>query len=194
VLLLVHGLVVLFLLDMKPHAAETGTALHRSTDLRFIPLLRKDALLRDMPQEPPAPSPPLVQQQRPKEFAIREPNDAQPSAGPGSIDWRAEGRSTAIAHTADDAVTYRSFGPREAPTTPDQEGSSFAWDKVHTQKIEDLPEGGIRVRLSDNCDMFIILIPTVACTLGKREARGDLFEEMVQPNAPGDWKDPINDP
>ena len=51
-----------------------------------------------------------------------------------------------------------------------------------------LEGGGIGIHLSDNCELILVPLPLGGCALGKRKARGDLFDEMKSPVEPGDWK------
>jgi hypothetical protein len=103
------------------------------------------------------------------------------------IDWRAEAqRAAAVA--AEGPPEQKQFGPRaDTPTAP--KSKPFGWDKTHTERVQALPEGGILIRLSDNCAMVIAPLPLAGCSLGKRKARGDLFDGMKEPPRAGDWKD-----
>ena len=100
-------------------------------------------------------------------------------------DWYDEARR-AVARQAG-APEIRSFDfPKREP--PPREKQKFGWDKVHTERIAQLPGGGTLVRLSDHCSLVLAPLPLGGCSLGKRKPRGDLFDEMNAAADPGDWK------
>jgi hypothetical protein len=108
-----------------------------------------------------------------------------PDAVP-DVDWYAHGTDAAQRAAAE--RTTRDFGfPRREPAARDKK--EFGWDKTHTERVHALEGGGIGIHLSDNCELVIAPFPMAGCALGKRKARGDLFDEMKAPVQPGDWKD-----
>jgi hypothetical protein len=110
---------------------------------------------------------------------------AAPDPAPG-IDWYAHGMDAAQRAAAE--PTTRDFGfPKREPAP--REKKAFGWDKTHTERVHALEGGGIGIHLSDNCELVIAPFPMAGCALGKRKARGDLFDEMKAPVEPGDWKD-----
>jgi len=110
---------------------------------------------------------------------------AVPDAPP-DVDWYAHGTDAAQRAAAE--PTTRGFGfPKHEPAP--REKKEFHWDKTHTERVHALEGGGIGVHLSDNCELVIAPFPMAGCAIGKRKARGDLFDEMKAPVEPGDWKD-----
>jgi hypothetical protein len=102
------------------------------------------------------------------------------------IDWYSQG-SQAAARTAAEPTT-RSFDfPKREPAP--REKKAFGWDKTHTERVHALEGGGIGIHLNDNCELVIAPFPMAGCALGKRKARGDLFDEMKAPPEMGDWKE-----
>ena len=101
-------------------------------------------------------------------------------------DWRADGARAAAAVAAADKANVRQFGI--APGLPDKprQIKSFGWDRAHTQRVEALAEGGIRIRLSDRCGLVLAPWPVGGCALGRIDARGDLFDGMTAPARLGD--------
>jgi hypothetical protein len=101
------------------------------------------------------------------------------------VDWDASARGAAARAAA--APEVRDFGfPRREPEPVEKK--EFGWDKVHTERVSALAGGGMLIRLSDNCSIVLMPLPLGGCLLGKRKARGDLFEEMDAPVELGDWK------
>jgi hypothetical protein len=103
------------------------------------------------------------------------------------IDWKAEAQRAA-ASVSTESSPYESFDPSERPA-PEPKQKPFGWDPTQTQKVEALPQGGILIRLSDNCALVLAPLPMGGCGIGKRKARGDLLEGMSAPRRAGDWKD-----
>jgi len=89
---------------------------------------------------------------------------------------------------ATEPATTRSFDPAQREPAP-REKKAFGWDETHTERVHALDGGGIGIHLSDHCDLIIAPFPMAGCWLGKRKARGDLFDEMKAPPEMGDWKD-----
>jgi hypothetical protein len=65
----------------------------------------------------------------------------------------------------------------------------FGWSHARIHRVEPMEGGGFMVWISDNCFIAIGLMAMPMCKLGKKPARGDLFEHMDDPPTPGDWKD-----
>ena len=153
---------------------------------------RMSLVFIDLPDEHPeqtatriAPSA-RSQRTRTKQTPTVAPANVDTTAiSPGATDWYAEaGRAAAREATAPE---LRSFDfPKREPAPREKE--EFGWDKVHTERVRALPGGGIGIRLSDNCEIALLPLPIGGCALGKRKARGDLFDEMKAPVELGDWK------
>jgi hypothetical protein len=154
---------------------------------------RMEVVFFDLPSEPAE----VTSRERARLATGRQPGHAAtspavdtPEAGshaitqPG-IDWDVSARRAAARQAA--APAPRDFGfPRREP--PPREKKEFGWDKVHTERVRPLKGGGIGIRLSDNCEIALLPLPIGGCSLGKRKARGDLFDEMDAPPVLGDWK------
>jgi hypothetical protein len=149
-----------------------NTSLPRPFDApRPAPGTRRSISVPPAPEDPPAPT---------DSNAI-----SAPASTPG-VDWYAHGTDAAQRAAAEPAT--RDFGfPRRGPAP--REKKEFGWDKTHTERVHALEGGGIGIHLSDNCELVIAPFPMAGCGLGKRKARGDLFDEMKAPVEPGDWKD-----
>jgi len=111
---------------------------------------------------------------------------AESSAITPEVDWYSQG-SQAASRAAMEPNT-RSFDfPQRAPAP--RRKKEFGWDETHTERVHALEGGGIGIHLNDNCELMIAPLPMVGCALGKREARGDLFDGMKAPPEMGDWKE-----
>ena len=204
VVVAVHlGLVAVFTVARKPHRDIPEEEL--STTIVF---------LSSMPTAEPALPPALVPEasSKPKSSHAREsdvPRGAasirnqslldspaetpqlsegeQPPAA-ASIDWSREAELAASrqvasldeAHQRASRFTMKSTPQKTSPTP------EFHWSLAHTKRIEPLPQGGTLLRINERCALVISggLLPF--CSLGKIEARGDLFEHMRDAPEPGD--------
>lgn len=105
---------------------------------------------------------------------------------PPNIDWRREAEQAARDH----AIAAEANRPKEdepgAPKPPPQ----FHWSHSNVHRIEPMENGGFVVWINDKCGIAITLMAMPFCQLGKKPARGDLFEHMDDAATPGDWKDP----
>lgn len=115
----------------------------------------------------------------PQTTLIASPDDSSHDHPPGqaATDWNSElelvAKSTA---SADEAAQRRDFGfPRRAPST---KTPTFDWDRVHTHRLEIVPEGGVIIHLSDKCVMVLMPLPFAFCGIGKKEANGHLLDHM----------------
>jgi hypothetical protein len=129
------------------------------------------------PERLPEMLPPQVSAPR----LIAPPANSATPAAPPSIDWQREAEEIARDHalaapTPDD--------PAKPKPKPD-----FAWSHSSTHRIEPIESGGFIVWINDNCGVAITLLAMPFCKLGKKPARGDLFEHMDDPATPGHWKD-----
>jgi len=97
------------------------------------------------------------------------------------IDWSNElSRAAANAVPSDAAPAPKDFGFPHATTQPPKT-EPFGWDRVHTQRVESIPGGGILIKLNDNCVLVLFPLPFAGCAMGKRKANGDLFKHMQEP-------------
>jgi hypothetical protein len=182
VALVVGGHVVLLALLATQRGNESVLADERMT-LVFIDPLEAAQLPRPVNRLPQAArnAPPPSDEPAPSHAPVANESAA---ITPG-IDWYANGSEAARRAAAE--PTTRSFDfPVREPAPRDKR--PFGWDKVHTERVHALEGGGIGIHLSDNCELVLAPLPFAGCALGKRKARGDLFDEMKAPVEPGDWK------
>jgi hypothetical protein len=111
---------------------------------------------------------------------IAPPASNEPPAPPG-IDWQHEAEEAARKHALDAPA------PNEPPKRKPK--PEFAWSHSRTHRIEPMENGGFVVWINENCGVAIGIMAMPFCKLGKKPARGDLFEHMDDPATPGDWKD-----
>jgi hypothetical protein len=114
------------------------------------------------------------------------PLEQQAGQGPAGVDWAHEA-GEAARRRALEAEAERDHKNDQSPPKPKPE---FGWDRSRTHRIEAIEGGGILVHLNDRCAIVITLLAMPVCQIGKKPARGDLFEHMDDAPTPGDWKDP----
>jgi hypothetical protein len=174
------GHIALFVLLARTGERDGGVGLDERMTLVFF----------ELPDEHVEPAPDPRPTQADTSSASRR--SLIPLAAPDStaisqpdIDWH-NAASRAAARTAA-APEMNDFGfPTREPAP--SEKKVFGWDKTHTERVSALPGGGMLIRLSDNCAITLAPLPLGGCALGKRKARGDLFDEMQAPAELGDWK------
>jgi hypothetical protein len=105
---------------------------------------------------------------------------------PPSIDWRREAEQAA----RDNAIAAQAQRPKEGEQGGPKPQPEFHWSHSSVHRIEPMENGGFVVWLNDKCGIAITLMAMPFCQLGKKPARGDLFEHMDDAPTPGDWKDP----
>jgi hypothetical protein len=130
---------------------------------------------------------PIAPQRWPESKApqlIASPERDEAPARP-SIDWRREAEETAREHALQ-AEAQRDHKDDSSPAKPSPE---FGWSHSQIHRIEPLAEGGFLVWLNDRCAIVISVMAMPVCKIGKKPARGDLFEHMDAAPTPGDWKD-----
>jgi hypothetical protein len=155
---------------------------------------REAIMVMDLDREEAAPSPTITLQlpvPRPDAAAALVPPDivsSPPILAPSHDDWLMAGDRAAATAAAVGEHTGRTFGSVTRPADRPRTAKPFAWDKAHTQRVEPLP-GGIRIRVSERCEMVLAPFPVGGCSLGKIPARGDLFAGMKKPADLGDWRD-----
>ncbi len=102
------------------------------------------------------------------------------------IDWNAEiSRAGRAASGLDPKNPIKDFGfPKAPPTMADY--PQFDWDYARTHRVESIPEGGVVIRLNDNCVLVLNPLPMAFCWPFKRAANGELFKHMRDPDNSGD--------
>jgi hypothetical protein len=84
----------------------------------------------------------------------------------------------------------RGFTAHDVPRNlapPEPPGPEFHWNRAHTDRVEPIP-GGTIIHLNDRCVLVISGLIMPACSIGKIEARGDLFQHMDDTPQLGDAK------
>jgi hypothetical protein len=132
------------------------------------------------PQRLPATSGPAIT--APQSIA---PNEREPSPAPPSIDWQREAAEAAREHAMKAEAQRSHTGDSESPKSKPE----FRWNRSRVHRVEALEEGGLLVWINDRCAVVITALAMPVCTIGKKPARGDLFEHMGDASMPGDWKD-----
>ena len=158
----------------------------RLTTLTFVP--RTESRTRPPPpisplapeQLPPAPVPEAGPPQ------LIAPLEQQAGREPAGVDWAHEGAEAARTRALE-AEAQRDHKNDQTQPKPKPE---FGWDRSRTHRVEAIEGGGILVHLNDRCAIVITLLAMPVCQIGKKPARGDLFEHMDDAPTPGDWKDP----
>jgi len=114
---------------------------------------------------------------------------AQASSGP--IDWYGEVASSASTALGDAEKKGRQaavFAPPPPPpflARPPPGGYRFGWSAVATQRFR-IVNGVPILRITEHCSVvFFITLPVGTCTIGKIQARGDLFQHMHDPPPQG---------
>jgi hypothetical protein len=108
---------------------------------------------------------------------IARAHAAKPAAHAG-FDWRSAMRGAVRAEVSGSGAKGLRFGfprpPEPAPMPP-----RFGWDYARTHRVEELPQGGILINLTDHCSLVLyglVLLP--GCRLGRIAADGHLFDGM----------------
>lgn len=180
--LLIHVALFQLLLRSRPVRIE---APERSTELVFLRALRTN------PPPPPEFAPlPSSQLQNTSPAASTAPQLIAPperadTGAPPSIDWRRDGEQVARDHalTAEAARDHKDDHAAPKPKPP------IAWSHSRTHRIEPMENGGFVVWINDKCGVAVSGLAMPFCQIGKKPARGDLFEHMDDPPTAGDWKD-----
>jgi hypothetical protein len=186
-----HLFVFLQLLNFRAAPSHDTT---NSLQVRFIAYPDAPVVATPTVTPPAAVSRKRLPQTEPSSSPVTVP--VAPAANPATpllqqdskVDWMTEARRSAVAVTREGPSTQRSLGGDRPEPSPRIKQKPLGWDQTHTRRVEALPQGGILIRLSENCALAITPLPLVGCSLGKRKARGDLFESMEQRAQPGDWK------
>ena len=171
------------LLASQRHASPQE--LERLTALAFVPDTRSAT--------PPPPLTPLTPEQlraaplpEAKPPQLIAPLEREGGDEAAAVDWAHEA-AEAVRKRALEAEAQRDHKHDRDPPKPAPE---FGWDRSRTQRVEPIEGGGILVRINDRCAIVITLLAMPVCQIGKKPARGDLFEHMDDAPSPGDWKDP----
>jgi hypothetical protein len=101
------------------------------------------------------------------------PSESEAQAGSNAptavpwVDWEREGKDAA----------RREAEAHPLPALPPRKKQPFGWSHSHIKRIEKV-EGAYLLWLSDRCALVNFIIP--ACKVGKKPARGDLFDRMEE--------------
>jgi len=138
-----------------------------------------------------SPNEPVEQQQQP----TQEPR-------PTSPDWRT-GAAEAARIIAQHIVADEDAAKRKAdalmsrfkPLPPPRvRGPQFGWDYAATHRLVPLEGGGFAVSINDHCQLLVLPLPFLGCSIGEIKPNGDLFRYMHPPMKYGDWDKPDADP
>ena len=179
---LIH--VGLFQLLVSPrHTVREIT--ERRTVLVFLPDTEK---IQRTPH-PIAPLAPerLLETSPPETAAPRliAPPEREETPAPPIVDWQREAEEAARKH----ALAAEAQRDPKDDSGPSQPKPEFGWDHSRVHRIEPLESGGFLVWINDRCAIVITVMAMPVCKIGKKPARGDLFEHMDDAPTPGDWKD-----
>jgi hypothetical protein len=131
----------------------------------------------------------LNQPRPPSQAGAAPPGDEDNAIHP-PIDWANElNRAASESASGASAPQPRVFGAPHVAPTPPAKPPEFGWSHSRTHRVETGP-GSTAVHLGEHCVIAFTPLPFPVCTLGKKEANGDLFKHMRDPPQPGDWKDP----
>ncbi len=179
--LLIHVGLFQLLASDRHSILETG---ERRTVLVFLRDTDRSRAPREVaplaPERLPETSPPKLTAPR-----LIAPPEREEAPAPPSIDWQHEAEATAREH-AQRAEAQREHEDERAPPKPKPE---FGWSHSRVQRIEPMEEGGFLVWINDRCAIVISVLAMPVCKIGKKPARGDLFEHMDDAPTMGDWKD-----
>ena len=130
--------------------------------------------------------------------AISEPDAT------ANIDWHTQAEIVAqadaqhIVESEDRAA--RQAGALTAMTKAHHRGPHnpvipFGWDPNPRYRWQPAQGGGFTMALNDHCQVFVLIMVFVGCTVGELPpARGDLFKNMHPPVKFGDWDWRLDDP
>lgn len=93
------------------------------------------------------------------------------------VDWQQAIRDEVRAQ-AHSAPSRLQFGfPRSPPQGP-AAPPAFGWDYARTHRLEELPEGGTLINLTDRCALVVYVLLIPVCKIGRMPANGLLFEHI----------------
>ena len=127
----------------------------------------------------------------------------EPGVSP-SVDWHTQAEIIAqadaqhIVESEDRAA--RQAGALTAMTKAHHQGPHnpvipFGWDPNPRYRWQPAQGGGFTMALNDHCQVFVLIMVFVGCTVGELPpARGDLFKNMHPPVKFGDWDWRLDDP
>jgi hypothetical protein len=162
-------------------------ALHRSPDRQDVTevapagtlMLLQEAKPVELAAEPPvtararrraAPKVPAAVSSAP------EPESESLSMTPTPVpDWRSEAQIAANDVIEAEARKRERPSPlaphdfsRVRPGSTDDIKPQFAWNRARTQRVEELPTGGLLIHINDRCSITLVFIlPFLGCKLGK---------------------------
>src|SRR5258708_6729832 len=170
----------------RPDSAEFNVAVRRAVPESEA---RRPAPARhpQFPTRQSAATPPLNQPRPPTQPSTAAPGEEDNAIHP-PIDWANElNRAARESSSAAAAPQPREFGaPHTAPVPA--KPPEFGWSHSRTHRVETGP-GGLAIHFGDNCVIAFTPVPFPICTVGRKEANGELFKHMRDPPQPGDWKD-----
>jgi hypothetical protein len=185
---LLFALAVLIHVGLFQLLASERHALAATPERRSVLVFLRDAAkpsekTRSVPDEV-APIAPRGLPQSPAPHSIAPAGREEAPASP-TIDWQREAEAIAREHALR-AEAGRDQKDDHSPAKPQPE---FGWSHSRVHRIEPLEQGGLLVWLNDRCAIVISVLAMPICKIGKKPARGDLFEHMDAAATAGDWKE-----
>lgn len=107
---------------------------------------------------------------------ITVPPAGKPAAG-ASIDWQQAMQSEVRARSFTSPPGKLLFGFPRRPVAR-QTAPRFGWSHAHTHRVEQLPEGGLLINLSDRCAVVLYVLPIPVCRVGHIPTDGGLFDHL----------------
>jgi hypothetical protein len=178
--------VVMFaLLTVSP--ATRLIAVGPSMIVTFIRREERKRLPESVDRMPASPSP--TRRAAPVTPPVPEAATSQSETAPEAIDWLLAAEQAAQRQIEEYEDTRRRGSAFGVPQTdlgrrlaPQHEPApEFGWSHAATNRIEPLEDGGTMVWINDRCAIVFAVFIFPVCSLGKIEARGDLFEHMRDP-------------
>ena len=191
-------------LELPPTAAaeSAGAVPAGGQDAWRAPLIYRNAsgvLKRATSAPGPAAQAEVPETKEPSEQTAIQAEPAQA----GKVDWHAEAAIVAQTDTQhiveSEDRTARQAGaltamikPLKGPRKPAPAGP---WDPNPRYRWRPAPGGGFVMSLNDHCEVFVLIMVWIGCTVGELPpARGDLFKNMHPPVKYGDWDWRLDDP
>ena len=159
------------------------------------------------PPQPPIESPKPTDSDQPTPLLPSIPQEAPANGTPSFIvpmpDWHqqaeivAQSEAPGIVEAEDRAKRQaRALTAMIKPMPGSRiHGPSFHWDPNPRYRWQPAQGGGFVIPLNDHCEVFVLIMIWVGCSVGKLPpAHGDLFLNMHPPVKYGDWDWRLDDP
>jgi hypothetical protein len=153
-----------------PHSPTAAQAAHPTSPKQSIAAGAKSpgAIVRPEPEWPPQPAPAAPDWRQEMQIAANDEIEA---------DERKRRKSSPLA-------PHDFSGVR--PGSTDDTKRAYGWSHAATHRVEAIPSGGLLINVNDRCTVVWVVFPFPLCKVGKIPVRGDLFQDMKDPPAPGE--------